>query len=49
MLPTNDPVERSITYMPAAGEKLDPRVAITGVCAPQLGLVISSNKLLCKQ
>ena len=29
-LPTSDPVERSVAYLPASHEKLDPRAAIAG-------------------
>jgi acetyl-CoA carboxylase/biotin carboxylase 1 len=30
LLPTNDPVDRSVSYEPAAHEKFDPRAAIMG-------------------
>jgi acetyl-CoA carboxylase/biotin carboxylase 1 len=31
-LPSADPAERPVLYLPAAHEKLDPRAAIAGVC-----------------
>ena len=34
LLPSSDPVERPVTYFPAATEKLDPRAAIAGRPAP---------------
>jgi hypothetical protein len=32
-LPTSDPVERSVAYLPSSHEKLDPRAAIAGECS----------------
>jgi hypothetical protein len=33
LLPTNDPVDRSVAYEPTAHEKFDPRAAIMGMCS----------------
>lgn len=33
LLPSNDPIERPVTYQPAAHEKFDPRAAIMGACS----------------
>jgi hypothetical protein len=39
LLPTNDPVDRTVSYEPAAHEKFDPRAAIMGEREARAGLL----------